>query len=138
MKYSFENPSDEISSFVKSVFKLHTEKTLGDDSGERDDYMIVARDDNNNLVGSVSYTTQLGCAMINVVVVSDSVRGLGVGSELMERVFEHSKSLGCTFALVNTYSFQAAPFYQKVGFKPIFEVPGFTGGHSKIFLRKEF
>ena len=43
-------------------------------------------------------------------------RGGGIGSNLLARLEAFSVSKGCMFSLLDTYSFQAKPFYEKYGY----------------------
>ncbi|MCV4754139.1 GNAT family N-acetyltransferase, partial [Escherichia coli] len=47
----------------------------------------------------------------------DSVRGTGVGSQLIKTAEEEARRKGCRHALVDTVSFQARPFYEKQGYQ---------------------
>lgn len=55
--------------------------------------------------------------------------------------FAHKK--GCKGMYVDTFSFQAQPFYEKSGFKFLYEIegcanPGSLGSMRRIFLGKVF
>lgn len=54
---------------------------------------------------------------IDYLWVSDSVRGTGVGSQLIKTAEEEARRKGCRHALVDTVSFQARPFYEKQGYQ---------------------
>ncbi|KAG1715848.1 hypothetical protein ID866_1291 [Astraeus odoratus] len=54
---------------------------------------------------------------IDFLWVSDTVRGTGVGSQLIKTAEEEARRKGCKHALVDTVSFQARPFYEKQGYQ---------------------
>ncbi|MFO6063362.1 GNAT family N-acetyltransferase, partial [Pseudomonas aeruginosa] len=43
--------------------------------------------------------------------VSEATRGRGLGSELMQEAEQQAQAQGCSHLLVDTFSFQALPFY---------------------------
>jgi hypothetical protein len=49
-----------------------------------------------------------------------------------------AKARGCRGAYVDTFSFQAAPFYRKLGFKPFGVLNDFPPGHHRVFFHKRF
>lgn len=85
--------------------------------------IIVARD-NGELIGMVnilySVSTALGArvAMLEDMVVTNSVRDCGVGSKLLTFALEYAKEQGCKrITLLTDYDNEAAHrFYQKHGF----------------------
>jgi len=68
--------------------------------------------------------------------VSEAVRGQGAGTELMNRFEKEAQRRGCTLAYLDTFSFQARPFYEKRGYKVVLETPGFTNGIIKYTMHK--
>jgi ribosomal protein S18 acetylase RimI-like enzyme len=54
----------------------------------------------------------------------------------MEHVFNFGKENGCHFAFVETMSFQAPEFYQKIGFEIELKRDGYTAGTSFYYLKK--
>lgn len=60
----------------------------------------------------------------------------GYGKALMEKVHEFGREEGCSMVCLTTMSFQAEPFYRKLGYEVDFKRDGYTGGSQMIFLRK--
>ena len=61
----------------------------------------------------------------------------GLGSRLMDWAEERGKELGCTSAMVDTMSFQAADFYIKLGYRQFGLSEGYEGGASRHYFEKE-
>ena len=55
--------------------------------------------------------------LVKFLWVDKSVRGTQVGSMLLQHMENYAQSLGCQSALVDTFSFQARPFYEKHGYE---------------------
>jgi len=56
----------------------------------------------------------------------------------MEHAFTFGRENKCPFAFVETMSFQAVEFYQKIGFQLEFTRSGYAHGTSFHYLRKDF
>jgi hypothetical protein len=48
----------------------------------------------------------------------------------------YARSRGAVGATLETYSFQARPFYERLGYEVIGSLDGYPPGHVKFFLRK--
>lgn len=65
------------------------------------------------------------------------LRGSGLGRALMKAAEKEAVKLGCLFALVDTFSFQALPFYQKQGYQQQMSLPDFPqDGMQRHYLTK--
>jgi GNAT superfamily N-acetyltransferase len=67
--------------------------------------------------------------------VSDSLRGRGIGRELMAGAEAHALERGCHSAWLDTFSFQAPGFYPRLGYT-VFGELDYPPGHKRIFLQK--
>ncbi len=68
--------------------------------------------------------------------VDKSVRSRGVGRDLVLKMEAHAVSVGCHSALLNTYSFQAKPFYEKLGYECLLTLENIYKSHNKHYLVK--
>lgn len=68
--------------------------------------------------------------------VDESIRGTGVGSELLSRVESHAKEVGCHSVLLDTFSFQAKAFYEKHGYQCHMTLENYPSNHSKHYFTK--
>jgi GNAT superfamily N-acetyltransferase len=73
---------------------------------------------------------------VDVLWLRDEIRGLGWGTRLLEAVHATGREHGAGAAWLDTFSWQARPFYERFGYELVFEVPGFPAGHSRFFMRK--
>ena len=77
-----------------------------------------------------------GWVYIKLLWVDAALRGQGHGTRLLVRMEEEAVRLGCRNAHLDTYSFEAWPFYEKNGYEVFATLDGFPPGHQKHFLRK--
>lgn len=54
---------------------------------------------------------------IQMLWVDESLRGKDVGTQLINEAEEEAKQRGCRYSLVDTFSFQARPFYERMGYQ---------------------
>ena len=77
-----------------------------------------------------------GWVYIKLLWVDAALRGQGHGTRLLVRMEEEAVRLGCRNAHLDTYSFEARPFYEKNGNEECATLDGFPPGQQKHFLRK--
>ncbi|MEG1211293.1 MAG: GNAT family N-acetyltransferase [Leclercia sp.] len=80
------------------------------------DITVMARDESGTLRGGLIGNRQGEWLNIKYLWVSDEARGNGVGGQLMRAAEDEARRQGCRNALVDTFSFQARPFYEKQGY----------------------
>lgn len=126
-------------------FKNHIYKALGNHSirctginGLAEEPIAFEIRDGDKLIGCVVVQLFWGQLHIKYLLVEEPFRSQGIGRCLMEHAFEFGKKQGCHFAFVETLSFQAPEFYQKLGFKMDFVRHGYDKEASFYYLRKDF
>jgi GNAT superfamily N-acetyltransferase len=73
---------------------------------------------------------------VNILFVPEALRGRGLGTTLMRDAEAEARRRGCRGALVDTFSFQARPFYERLGYTVIAAVPDYPPGHACFFLSR--
>ena len=81
------------------------------------DIAVYARDEGGKMRGGLIGNRQGEWLNIKYLWVSDEKRGSGLGRQLMQAAEGEAKRQGCRHALVDTFSFQARPFYEKQGYE---------------------
>jgi GNAT superfamily N-acetyltransferase len=77
-----------------------------------------------------------GWVYVSLLWVEKALRGKEWGTRLMRTVEEEAVKLGCRHAHLDTYSFEARPFYEKLGYKVFATLEHYPPGYSKYFLKK--
>jgi GNAT superfamily N-acetyltransferase len=95
------------------------------------------RDDSGTLHGGVIGRLAGDSVYVEVVWNDDEVRGTGLGTTTMRLVEDEAKRLGAREAWLYTMSFQAKPFYEKLGYRQFAELPWLGGTHARHFMRKD-
>ena len=105
-------------------------------AGKSDPMAFIAKD-GDTFVGGITVVVYYGQLHIMWLFVEDAYRKYGIGKKLMEEALNFGKEMKCSQAFVNTMSFQALGFYQKLGFVLEFSRTGYTCGFENHYLRKD-
>jgi GNAT superfamily N-acetyltransferase len=102
-----------------------------------DSFGFFLRGEKNVILGGASGFMLFGSIYTHILWVTDSLRGQGHGTDLMRAVEKLGREKNLPLATVNTFSFQALPFYLKLGYQVDFERPGYENGASNYYLSKK-
>ncbi len=96
---------------------------------------FIARDDAARVVGGVWGNTGDVWLYVSALWVAEGLRGLGLGSRLMDGMERLAVERGCTGAYLDTLSERAFAFYRARGYREFGQLP-FSAGRTRHFLRK--
>ena len=88
------------------------------------------------VAGGVWGLAQWGSFYIALMFVPEQARGQGLGSALMARAEAHARARGCRQAWLDTYAFQARPFYERLGFTVFGQIDGPAPIFPRYFMQK--
>ncbi|GAB2523826.1 GNAT family N-acetyltransferase [Microbulbifer agarilyticus] len=130
------NPTVSELNILSDGIAEFTEKHIGPEN--RQELTFFARDIEDKVVGGVkgSYGNY-GWLWIDTLWVSSSVRGKGLGAKLLSAIESEARESGCRFSYLNTFSFSAAEFYKKYGYRVYAELDDFPERHSVLCLKKK-
>lgn len=98
--------------------------------------LVTLRDADGKVVGGMSGDTWVGWLQVHAVWLADELRARGTGRALMLAAEREAMRRGCTQAFVETLSFQALGFYEKLGYTVFSRLDGFPPGGARYALRK--
>ena len=101
------------------------------------DVRIFIRNEEKKVVGGAIGSVFSGWLYISLMWIEESLRNRGYGTKLLEMMENEAVKLGCRHAHVDTYSFEARPFYEKNGYTVFALLENYPEGHSKHFLKKK-
>lgn len=123
----------EMHVIVKGLTAYNASKANGD----MPQYlMITVRDQEQNVVGGLVGASYLGWVQVQAVWLDDSLRGQGYGKDLMRKVEEEALRRACPRIFLETLSFQALGFYEKLGYTIVSRLDGFPPGGTRYALTK--
>ena len=97
---------------------------------------LSLRDGAGGILGGVSGVTQWNWLFIKLLWVSEELRGQGFGRALMSSAEQEALARGCTNIYLDTFSFQARDFYERLGYEVFGQLTDFPPGHTRYFLQK--
>jgi len=98
---------------------------------------LFLRDAGDEVVGGLLAGIWGGVLSIRILWVSEALRGQGFGRRLMEMAERRGVERGCRHVFVDTFSFQAPGFYEKLGYEHYARAEDWPVGHAHHFFRKD-
>jgi ribosomal protein S18 acetylase RimI-like enzyme len=75
---------------------------------------------------------------VDLLFLPESLRRIGIGRQLMSDAEGEAIRRGCRGAWLDTYSFQARGFYERLGYTVFGTIEDYPPGYSRFFLKKTF
>jgi GNAT superfamily N-acetyltransferase len=97
---------------------------------------LLARDQDGQLAGGLYGFTDRGWLRIEVLAIQEQLRRHGLGSRLLIAAEDEARGRGCHSAWLDTFSFQALPFYQQHGYTIFGALGQYPGAHTRYFVQK--
>lgn len=97
---------------------------------------ILARDAQGQLAGGILGFTDRGWLRIEILIVHEQRRRAGIGSRLLRAAEDEALRRGCHSAWLDTFSFQALPFYQQHGYTIFGSLGRYPNQHTRYFVQK--
>jgi GNAT superfamily N-acetyltransferase len=101
-------------------------------------FAVFVRDANDCIVGGLVGGAYWGWLYIKLFWLSEQVRHQGYGSRLLAMAEQEAIKRGCSYAHLDTMSFQALPFYERHGytvFGVLDDMPA-GSGERRFWLKK--
>jgi len=96
----------------------------------------VLRGERGDVLGGLLGELWGGWLQVSYLWVAEAERRAGHGTRLMKDAEDYARSRAAIGATVETHSFQALPFYERLGYEVFGTLDGYPSGHAKFFLRK--
>jgi GNAT superfamily N-acetyltransferase len=97
---------------------------------------VLVRANDGTVMAGLLGSTFWGWLYVRILWVHEDLRGQDFGTDLMRAAEQEALRRGCHSAFVDTISFQALPFYQKLGYSVWGELEDFPPGHIRHYLKK--
>lgn len=88
------------------------------------------------VIGGLWGRTAYDWLFVELLFVPESLRGRGVGADLMARAESEAIARGCHSAWLDTFEFQARGFYERIGYTCFGELNDYPIGSARYFMRK--
>ncbi|MGH8689171.1 MAG: GNAT family N-acetyltransferase [Burkholderiales bacterium] len=98
--------------------------------------VMSVRDSKGRLLGGLILESYWRESYVQLLWMSARTRGAGFGSRLLKQAESRARRRGSRLIHLNTYSFQAPDFYEKLGYRRFGGMSGSPQGHSRHFYVK--
>jgi GNAT superfamily N-acetyltransferase len=128
------NPTVEDVRFLEDRLYDYGVEQTGVDDGQW--LAIFLRNDQQTIQAGLKGWTWCGSCYIQTVWVHHTLRGQGIGTQLLQAAEQEARRRGCQQMILTSYSFQAPGFYQKLGFEVFAVLDEHPRGHRDYYLHK--
>lgn len=138
MALRFELTDQRDEQFIARLANLLTQ--FNDDrSGFPYDGSLLAipLTDAGQVVGGLLSSTSYSWLHVDVLFIPEERRGEGLGRKLLALAESEARRRGCTASWLDTFSFQARGFYEKMGYAVFGELADYPPGQGRFFLKKD-
>ena len=112
--YATDVADDEVRKLIAAPLVEYNESKAGPSHNRP--LAVVLRDRDQVVVGGMWGATGYGWLFTQYLVVPASMRGHGIGTEVMQRAEQEAIARGCHSAWLDTHEFQAKAFYEGLGY----------------------
>jgi GNAT superfamily N-acetyltransferase len=99
--------------------------------------VVVQDPETGAVLGGATGRSSLGLLFLELFYLPKSLRGSGLGMEILRMFEDEGRRRGCRSAVLYTISFQAPGFYERNGWRKFGEIACDPPGASRIFMTKE-
>ncbi|OKK02517.1 acetyltransferase [Streptomyces sp. CB03234] len=117
----------ELTAFNNAATGAHDEAELS---------VRATDDESGEIIGGLTGWTWGGLGGVSMLWVRQDQRGTGLGTKLMRAAEDEARRRGCDRMIVSSFSFQAPPFYRRLGYVETGRSEGIPGGNVDVHFYK--
>ena len=125
---------DNIRQAILAPLRAYNDSQVSPSQGRA--LVIQVKDEMDATLGGLWGYTGYGWLFTQLLVVPTSLRGQGIGTQLMQLAETEAVTRGCHSAWLDTFEFQARGFYERLGYSCFGELPNYPVGFSRYFMKK--
>lgn len=100
-----------------------------------EEFAVTLKDEDGTVRGGITALAWAGMLFIKWFWIDEALRGKGHGRALLAAAEEAGRTRGCTAVYLDTFEFQARPFYEKHGYR-LFGTLDYPAGFKRFYLQK--
>ena len=97
---------------------------------------VFVRDPAGRVVGGLLGHVRWRWVYVAKLWLPDELRGRGVGTRVMREVESYARRTDCLGIYLDTFEYQALPFYEKLGYERFGVLEGYPPGYRQFHLMK--
>jgi GNAT superfamily N-acetyltransferase len=127
-------PTAEDLAQVRAGLMAFNEAQVG--PGKVDRFAVFIRDAQDTIQGGLVGFFAWQWMSVEWLWVDSAIRGQGYGSALLRGAESLARDAGCVGAKLDTYEFQAKPFYEKHGYSVFGVLEGYPASTRTYYMQK--
>jgi GNAT superfamily N-acetyltransferase len=135
VKLAIESSDDAVRGALQHG--LHEFNMASTPEASWDNFVVTVRDDAGALHGGVTAHIFAASCYIDTVFIDEAARRDGLGTRMIRMAEDEARRLGARGVWLYTTSFQAKPFYEKLGYAEFAELKWPGSAVLRHFLKKE-
>ena len=129
-------PDDQSLKALSNQLTLFNQQASARSNDFRPLAIFVTNPQTEEIAGGLWGWTSFDHLHVSVLYLDASLRGSGLGSRIMRQAEEEAIRRGCTGVWLDTFSFQARGFYERLGYTLFGTIEDYPPGHSRFFFKK--
>jgi len=131
-----DTPTPQMRDAISNWLLAFNANRVGSSEPPRPLVLVLSDPASDEILGGLYGSTWMSYLHVNLLFVPESMRGAGVGRRLMTEAEAEAVRRGCSAASLDTFSFQARGFYEKLGYSVFGTLDDYPPGHSRFYLTK--
>lgn len=131
-----EPQPDTRSAILEGLLAYNDARTGGQFGPPRSIAIALKDPATGKAVGGLTARISYSRMYVELLFIPEHLRGQRLGEQVMAEAERIAREAGCTGIWLDSYSFQAPGFYEKLGFVPFGDIPDYPPGHRRVFLHK--
>jgi GNAT superfamily N-acetyltransferase len=105
---------------------------------ERRPLVLAARSPDDSLIAGLVGETAWRWAFVDLLWVDEAHRRHGLGRRLLTAAEDEARHRDCVGVYLDTFDFQARPFYERQGYTVFGILEDYPVGHRRFYMQKRF
>lgn len=131
-----DQPSEADQAAIRAGLIGFNAQATGLPSGTRTDLAVLVRDAQRQTIGGALGSSSYGWMVLDMLWIPQALRGQKLGRRIMLAIEGEAIARGCRGIRLDTFSFQARGFYEKLGYTVFGTLPDYPPGHTRFWLAK--
>jgi GNAT superfamily N-acetyltransferase len=130
-----EEPAPELREVILKGLRAYNESRAGA-TNMRPLILHLEDEASGEAVGGIAAHTAFGWMFVELLFVPEAMRGRGHGTALMQKAEEIARLRSCNGIWLDTFSFQARGFYERLGYTVFGTLSDYPPGETRFFMSK--
>ena len=133
---SSEEPDQAAADVIHAGLLAFNEDRAGPAHSKK--VQLILRDSNDVVRGGLLGRQSWGWLLVDILWVDEPLRGAGLGTQLLQQAEAEAQEAGCSRAVLDTFEFQALPFYQRPRLYSVRCAGGLPAELSALLFAEDF